>query len=76
MVSSRLTLQLLLALGAAVAAPGYFDNGGVYSRELSSSNFPEKRSVMLENQAYTRGYGDDVNHIAKDILAPQHSNWL
>ena len=70
MVSFRLTFQFLLALCAAIAAPAYFDNGGVYSRELSFLNFLEKRSVtgMLENQACTRGYGGgDVAHIARDI---------
>jgi hypothetical protein len=68
MVSSRIILQLLLALGAAVAAPAYYEEEGMHNaRELSSLDYPEKRSIMPSHQEYSRGYEDDFDPSARDI---------
>lgn len=57
MVSSRIIFQVLLTLGAAVAAPAHYEEDGVYSaRELSSSDYLEKRSIMPAHQQYSRDY--------------------
>jgi hypothetical protein len=59
MVSSRITLQLLLALGTAVAAPAYYEKEGIHNaRELSSLDYPQERSITPDHQEYSRGYGD------------------
>jgi hypothetical protein len=67
MVSSRVTLQLLLALGAAVAAPAYGEREGTYSaRGLSSLDCPAKRSIMPKYQ-YSRGFEGDFHLSARDL---------
>ncbi|KAF5384184.1 hypothetical protein D9615_003241 [Tricholomella constricta] len=56
MVSSRIILQTLLAVSAAIAAPTLYAEDGMYNaRDLSSSNYPEERSFMPGHQVSTRG---------------------
>jgi hypothetical protein len=65
--SIRTALQLLVALSTVVAAPTYHDGDMLSTRELSSLNYPEARSVMLGHQEYSRGYEGDLVLSARDL---------
>ena len=74
MVSSRIRviLQLLLTLGATVAAPAlaYNEEEGMYSaRKLL--DYPEVRSITImptSHQQYSRSYENNFDLSARDLL--------
>jgi hypothetical protein len=67
MVSTRTVLQLLVAVGAAIAAPAYLDTEDMLNARELSLDYPERRSVMLEHQEYSRGYEGDFVLSTRDL---------